>query len=416
MLNKIKISIAAFSLAILLLAINVSAQQVSSARGLALGTASTSLAIGVDAARYNPANLGLSTHQQNGLEVIGVGVDISNNAFSISEFNDYMGAFITDDGRQDILNKIPDDGLRLNALSNASALGFSYGSSAFAMSGTGIADIDVNRDVMELALNGITLADSINLEGSYSEAYAYFSAGVSFGRSIIAIGESELAVGATFKYLRGIGIERILKLEGNVSTLATSLGGEATLLAQSADGGSGYAVDVGAAYKINNSYTLGLSVENFASKLTWNTNPQEHSFHIQVDTSLVATTGNFYQSSDLTVPIESFETELSSQLNLGLAKTSGKLLWAVNWKQGFTDDIGVSKNPIIGVGAEFNGFKYTPLRAGIVTGGDAGTAISFGSGVRLPLFYVDVAFVTGKDYDVESSKGGTLALTTGFSF
>ena len=59
----------------------------SSARSVAMGGAHIGLASGIDAAKYNPANLGLSNHRYTGIELVGFGANISNNAFTLSYYN-----------------------------------------------------------------------------------------------------------------------------------------------------------------------------------------------------------------------------------------------------------------------------------------------------------------------------------------
>ena len=60
-----------------------------SARSAAMGGAFTALAKGVEASRYNPANLGLTDYRQNGLELISIGASINNNSFSLADYNNY---------------------------------------------------------------------------------------------------------------------------------------------------------------------------------------------------------------------------------------------------------------------------------------------------------------------------------------
>ena len=65
----------------------INAGELTSARSVAMGGALTALADGVDAAKFNPANLGLSGYQITGLELISAGINISNNSFTLSDYN-----------------------------------------------------------------------------------------------------------------------------------------------------------------------------------------------------------------------------------------------------------------------------------------------------------------------------------------
>jgi len=185
-----------------------------SAHSSAMGGAFTGLAKGIDAARYNPANLGLDGYRQNGLELASFGASITNNSFTLADYNNYTGATLSTADKQDIMNKIPTEGLSLNADVEASALSLAMGSFALTFSGVGSADVNLNRDIIDLILNGNAFADTIDLSGSYSDGLSYASAGLSYGRPIYSNGTRQLAVGATFRYFRGIGVEQLVEMEG----------------------------------------------------------------------------------------------------------------------------------------------------------------------------------------------------------
>ncbi|UCE24330.1 MAG: hypothetical protein JSU74_13745 [Candidatus Zixiibacteriota bacterium] len=393
------------------------AQGISSARSLAMGAGAIALARGVDAARFNPANLGFSANQLKGVELVGAGANISNNSFTLSDYNKYTGAFLTDDDKEDILDKVSDEGLELRADAEATALGIALGPIVFGLAGNAVADVSLNKDLLELVLNGNTYADTIEITGSYSEVLAYGSAYLSYGHSVYKSDARELALGATIKYLRGFGVERIVELEGLAATYSTGFTGEGRMIARTATGGYGYAVDLGAALKLNDDYMVGARIKNFLSSLRWNSDTEEHGFTFSFDTMTIDNMDEDYvETDDYSVAIDDFSTNLPSLLNLGVANTSGKLLWAVDWEQGFRRETGVSSKPRISAGVEYSPLSSLPLRAGYSLGGDRNASFSIGSGFHLAYFYMDYAFVTGTTFSGYSSKGLNLAITTGLCF
>lgn len=401
----------------LLLVASATAASNSAARSVAMGGAHMGLASGVDAARFNPANLGLSDHRKAGLELAGFGASVVNNAFTLSDYNKYTGAFLTTADKQDILSKIPDEGLKLSANVEASALAFSAGSFALAVTGIGVADINLSKDIFELVLNGNTFADTISVDGSYSDAVSYAAAGLSFGLPIYSSGSRQLSVGATAKYLRGLAVEQVVELRGMAATYETGFAGSGELIAQTATGGAGYALDLGAALKLNNNYTLGVKVENLVSRLSWNRETEEHGYIFSFDTMTVDNMGDDYVvSEDYTREIAPFHTSLPQVLTAGLANTSGKFVWAVDWQQGFKKKAGASTKPRLSAGVEWSLISLLPLRAGYAVGGDQTAQFSFGSGLHLWAFYLDAAAVTGSSISGYSSKGLNLAVTTGLYF
>jgi hypothetical protein len=388
----------------------------SSARSAAMGGAFTGLASGVDAGKYNPANLGLTDYQITAVEIAGLGVNINNNAFTLDDYNKYTGAFLTDADKEYILGRIPAEGLLLKADVEASAASVAFGSMAFNVIGVGIADINLSRDIFELVLNGNTYADTIDVTGSYSDAYSYVSAGLSYGTPVYNAGTRQLAVGATFKYIRGIAVEEVVELEGMAATMATGFEGSGRLIARTASGGRGYGLDLGAALQLNRDYTVGARVENLLGSIRWDNKTEEHGYIFNFDTMTVDNMDEDYVTSDdYKRDIGSFSTSLPRVLTLGAAKTSGRLLLAVDWEQGLERKAGSSTTPLISLGAEYRLFSFMPLRAGFRTGGKRNTTVSFGSGFSYNPVHIDFAIATGNSLTGGSAKGANFALTLGLA-
>lgn len=390
----------------------------SSARSVAMGGAFTSLATGVEAFRYNPANLGLQEYQKSGIEIVGVGANISNNSFSLDDYNKYSGAFITSEDKEYILGRVPDEGLSVSAEVEASAIAFSTGPFAFFTTGVGQAEINLNKDLINLVMNGNTYGDTIEVTGSFSDAIGYVAGGISYGLPLYTFGSKQLAIGITAKYIRGIRIEQVIELEGLIATYETGFAGEGHMTARTATDGTGYSVDFGAALQINNSYTVGARISNFMSSITWSKNTEEHGYVFSFDTMTAENMSDDYiTSDDYSIDIPSFKTSLPAVMNVGIANTAGSLLWAVDWEQGFRRAAGSSKKPRISMGVEWTGLiKLLPLRTGFATGGNKSTSLSFGTGIHINPFYLDVAAVSGSSLSPYSSKGLNLAMTAGILF
>jgi hypothetical protein len=389
----------------------------SSARSAAMGGAFTGLAKGVNTAKYNPANLGLDGYRQIGLEFASLGASITNNSFSLSDYNNYTGTTLSTADKQDILDKIPTEGLSIDADIKASAMSLSLGHFVLSFNAVGAADVNLNRDIVDLILNGNAYADTIDVTGSYSDGLSYATAGLSYGMSLYSSGTRQLAVGFTASYIRGIAIEEVVSLRGLAAAYETGFQGEGEAIIRTASGGSGYGLDVGAALKLNNSYTAGVRVENIISKINWDNDPQEQGYIFQFDSASVDEFDeDIVTSDDYSIDIDAFSTTLPAVMNVGFAHTSGKLLWAVDWTQGFRAAPGTSTKPRIAVGAEYKLLGLLPLRAGYGTGGDRATSFSFGSGIDLLGFYLDAAVVTGSTLSIYSAKGANVALSTGIAF
>jgi len=388
-----------------------------SARSSAMGGAYTALANGVDAAKYNPANLGLDGYRQNGLELASFGASVTNNSFTLSDYNKYTGATLSTSDKQDIMDKIPTEGLSVNADVEVSALSLALGSLVFSFNGVGSADINLNRDIIDLILNGNTFADTIDLSGSYSDGLSYAAANLSYGTPIYSSGTRQLAVGATFSYIQGIGVEELVEMEGLAATYIDGYQGQGSAVIRTASGGSGYGLDLGAALKLNDTYTAGLRFENLLGSINWNKQTEEHGYTFEFDT---ATIDDFDEdivtSDDYSIDIANFSTRLPASMNVGFAKHGGRFLWAIDWTQGFNSNPGTSTKPRLAVGIEYRLLSFMPVRTGFSTGGDRNTAFSFGSGLKFFGFYMDMAVITGSSLSVYSAKGVNLAFSTGIQF
>ncbi len=387
----------------------------SSARSMAMGGAYLGLAKGVDAARYNPANLGLSGYSSNSLELLGLGVNINNNALSLGDYNNYTGAVLTESDKADIMGKIPGDGLRVTADVEAAAMSLALGSWAFSVTGVGSANVNLSKDILDLVLNGNHLGETVSLDGSYSDAISYVQTSLSYGREIYRLGSRQVAVGVTAKHLTGLAVEEVTELTGGVTTLTTGFTGAGRMVARTATGGSGYGLDLGASVKLDESYTAGLSFRNLFSSISWSGSPEEHGYVFDFDEGASDILQDDYVvSEDYTRAIDGFSTSLPTVMTLGLANTSGKLLWAVDWQQGFREDAGASSKPRLCAGIEWLGLSALPLRAGFATGGSRGTHMALGGGLQLGRFHLDLAVETGTTLVPNSARGLNLAMSTGF--
>ncbi|MEE9442898.1 MAG: DUF5723 family protein [candidate division Zixibacteria bacterium] len=388
----------------------------SNARAIGMAGAYSSLARGFDCPYFNPANLGIEGKKNNGFQLVGVGAAISNNSFSLDDYNKYTGATLSEGDKATLLSKIPAEGLKVSADVEASALSFGFGNIAISFSGYGAAEISISHAVAELLLNGNTLNDTLTLNGTYGEGFGVASANFSYGRRLYHKGDRQLAAGLTFKYVKGFGYEEITHLNGEAVTLATGFEGSGSIVSRTALGGSGYAVDLGGSLKLNNSYTVGVTVFNILNNISWNKDTEEHRYSFEFDTLTVTNMSkdDIITSSDTTVAIPNFSTKLPSKIRFGFAKTTGSLLWAVEWEQGFKKAAGSSSRPRITSGAEYHLLSFLPIRAGFGIGGKRGVTYAGGLGINASAVFLDFAIASYNAISGASGKGLNFALNMGF--
>ena len=417
MINRI-IGFSAVAVLILILAGPAYGVGQSNARATAMAGAYTSLARGYYSASFNPANLGLPANQMRGLQLPGFGMSVKNNSFSLDDYNKYTGARLSEEDKQDLLSKIPSEGLKFSADGELTAIGFGIGNFAVSYSIIGAAEINLGRGAMELLLNGNSFAEVIDLSDVYGEGYGLRSLNLSYGRLLYNSYDRQLSAGATIRYLKGFGYEEVIEADGHLVTLSTGFEGQGNLVSQTASGGTGYALDLGAAFQINHDYTVGATFFNFLSAVKWTDETEEHRYTFAFDTVTLAnmTEDSMYTSTDETVPVNSFTSHLPSVIKVGLAKTRGKLLWAVDWEQGFKKAAGSSSNPRISTGGEYRLLSFFPLRAGFGLGGKQGTTYAGGFGIDLSAFHMDLGIANYNAISGSAGKGLTFAFNSGFRF
>lgn len=391
---------------------------VGNARATAMAGAYTSLAKGYYCPSFNPANLGLAANRMNGLQVLGFGLAVRNNSLSLKDYNNYTGAYLSEADKQELLSKIPAEGLQVSGDGEVNFLGFCRGSMVVSVSAMGAGEFNMPREVMELLLNGNSFAEAIDLSGMYGEGYWLGAMNLSYGRRLYESGDRQLSAGATFRYLKGLGYEEIIEADGRVVTLSSGLDGDGTMVSRTASGGNGYALDLGAALQINEDYTVGATLFNFLSGINWTKETEEHLYTFSFDTVTLVNMDedSMYTSDDTTYAIGSFATHLPSIIKVGLAKTSGKLLWAVDWEQGFKKAAGSSASPRFSAGGEYHLLNYLPVRAGLGIGGRQGTTVAGGFGLDFSLFHIDLAAANYSAVIGSSGKGINFAINGGFRF
>ena len=89
---------------------NASASGESHARSLGLAGCYTTLAYGIEAPFWNPANLGLPQNSRFSFNFFSLGTRLGNNSFSLKDYNYYNGKFLTLSDKNKILNSIPSNG------------------------------------------------------------------------------------------------------------------------------------------------------------------------------------------------------------------------------------------------------------------------------------------------------------------
>lgn len=376
---------------------------ISNPRSVAMGGAYMAVARGVEAPRWNPANLALSGKNVYHLNLVSVGLGFHNNSFNKQQYDLYNGSYLTPEDKQDILTSIPLQGLRVDFDTEIQVLGVSFGSFAFTAAGMAASDFTLSKDIVDLILNGNELNRVYDVAATQGEGWAASSFGISAGFPITIPAFKEFAIGASLNYLRGFGYAKVIEANSTMTTEIDGIHGSGRVVIDYARGGSGLSVDFGAAATLlNEKWAVSFGIRNFLNYLNWNSETERFIYTFTTD-SLTAEQveesdfDSIFVDSDETVQIDPFSKSLPPELRIGVARTTNKITFAVDYVQGLTRTAGVSTNPKIALGTEFRLVPFLPLRTGFSFGGKNGLSTSAGFSLDLSIFSLDFAI---------SSKGG----------
>jgi len=385
-----------------------------SGRSVGMAGAYTAVAKGTESVFWNPANLGFSTKSEKALNLFSFGLNINNNSFNWGHYTKYNGKFLTAEDKETILSLIPSEGLNLKLDAEVSALGFSWGNFAFALSGKGSSNLVLPKDPIQLLFFGNELNDTLLIENSDGQAHASWDIGLSYGRSILKLNEKELFCGGSIRYIRGLVYQKVEKAQGKLLTLETGVNGDGDFTVTSAQGGKGYALDLGFAMKYKRKWTLGISFLNLINQISWEKKTEERGYQFRIDSLLAENfdTDSLVTELSYTQKIDPFVTRTPPLMRLGVARQSEKLLLALDLEGGFGDRLGVSKKVKVSLGTEYRVLSWFDIFGGISIGGGEGITFANGLGFNLWKYHLDIGMANHSGLWPTKSKGVSFAISS----
>jgi hypothetical protein len=396
----------------------------SNARSLGLGGAYLILASGVEAGRWNPANLGLRRVPKFSVHFVSFGAGVYNNAFGMREYELYNGAYLTASRKADILWRIPAEGWQLNAAGEIDLFGLSYRNYAVTVAVDIASDARLARDFLDLVLNG----NKLNRRYDFSATggvplHAIATVGLSYGTSIrvpfITPYVKKLAIGGTLKYVRGLMTAEVTEAAGSMITTLAGISGDAHARVRVASGGNGVAFDLGATAAITKNLLVGLALHNLHGVVRWNRGANEYEYGVHANSLTAdelssAERDSVIQSHEKKRPLEAFSTRLPAVLHLGAAYNwGGRIYVAADLVQGSQNRLGISTTPELRVGVEGRFAKAVLPRLGVSLGGNRGLSSTMGVGFRTGAFHLNMAAGTWSGVSFANGKGIGLALGMG---
>ncbi len=390
---------------------------ISNARSVGLGGASIGLARGVDASIWNPANLGLPDNGRLSISLINLGVGIYNNSFTLQQYNTYNGSFWDENDIENILNSIPSDGMEISLTGNCQIASFSSGRIAFSIEALVQSKAKLGKDFFDFVLHANSQKEEHLFDDCDGEMWGIMSYNFSGGIPIRVSRFQHFAIGGTIKYLQGYGYMKIAETRGYRRTTSAGENAAGSMKINYASLGRGVSFDIGVSAKLNQNFSMGLSLKDFMNNIEWykDTNYRYYSFSMDsVNLFNVLKEDSIIFTEETSEKISRMSSTLPVELHLGIAYSKPNYTFVLDYVQGFRDRAGSSPKPMFATGIEFLPVPWLPLRTGFSVGGDDMFSTSIGWGFKLGALALDFAASNRGGFILINQKGAQLAFGIGW--
>ena len=381
--------------------INVSFGQGFNASGIGMAGAYGASARGVDALAWNPANLSLKHDNLLEINLVGVNFSASNSSLSINDYKRYFtqsghGGLWTEEDIDNLLRLIPAGGLRTQGDIKGNVIGLMFGRYGFSVQMIGKILGVVPKSVFELFLKGNQqLFKRFSFYDTDASGFSAVKLSLSLSQPIpFKKYFDEFGVGMNINYYRGFLNGEVIESDGSFVTTHSGLVSTMNITSRSAEGGSGFGFDIGAAGRINKDWTVSLALNNVYASIDWSQNPEGRLATIIQDTIAV---GDFENLDSLitteTYAIDAYQTRIPVVFHLGVAyDLRENVTLGLDLEQAFQRKMGYSDRGQLAIGVEYKPIGFLPLRAGMSFGGKWKYLFGMGFGLHLGFFQFDMGY------------------------
>ncbi|KPL07583.1 hypothetical protein AMJ86_04005 [bacterium SM23_57] len=393
---------------------------------LGLGRSHSLFDRGAWVGRWNPSLLDRSGSPAWSMRFLSFGLLVGNNTLSR---NDYQRLFTggsiywDSEDKEEILGEIPGDRLRVYFLGNATGLGVSMNRFALNVQAIGAGRAAIPKDFITLALYGNELHREYKFDAIEGLGWGAVSTEMSIGKQLSWHYFDEFAVGATFRYLYGMFFDGITKSDGGVIVTENGATGRGDFEVAYSKKGDGVGLDIAASALWNEKWEFGITVGNLVGNITWDLDSVNvYGFDVtsgEVDIDSLDDEeylDRLFNQVDTTYSGGTTKTRLPFyiQLNAG-RRINDRLFVTGEYRQGFVDKPGISKNPRITVAGEYRVLPWLPVRSGIAVGGSFNFEFGGGFGLDFGNYTFDFGIVGLKGF-FGSSHGVGIGVTNRLVF
>ncbi|MBK6766350.1 MAG: hypothetical protein IPG71_08540 [bacterium] len=387
-----------FFIALLLIALPVFAQA-PSGRQLGFAGASDVLEANSDVLHGNPAALARPSLQRWRIDLPRFSGGAANNAFSVGFWNDQVAQdhYLTANDKDAILDRIPEEGLRVSGLVSAPLVGGVYRKAAMQPSEETAFHVTADRELFELVLYGNQLNRGYRLEDLGGEQYMLIDAGAAVGYRFEQEYIKGLYGGLGFHFYIGHFFDKVVDATGELSTTDSLLQGYGAIQRVHATSGDGIGFDVGLLGEINEQWAVGLALKQIGGSVTWVVDEATLDAFAIDSTGLIVDSlddqdyvSRSFERTTSVVTGGSIESTIPVTLEMsGRYDYSRRSLFLGTLRARFDDSAQGERGAELSIGGEYKAVGPMLVRAGLGAGGPLQTRYALGLGVRTSRYDFD---------------------------
>ena len=318
--------------------------------GISLGLGGyTAVSRGIEAVYWNPANLAIIEKNNPRLEIklFSINAGGGNNAFDFDYIKQYIGdgeaILITEENKIDILDKINDDGLKIDLAAQISAFSFRYKNFGVSIESHSYGYITIPKDLYRTVLTELGPDNyDYSVDG---EGYTYGKMKLSYARAIIKNKTYKLTrsqklklkavtFGISMSYLHGMGHAKIEESNATIDINKNGILPKIDYMAKRAMLGDGFGLDLGFGIFTEDNWSFGFVFENLMSSINWTYGQHEETGYINFGPDHLFIFGDNQlddidmdtASKDTSIDIDEYSTDIPVDFRMGLAKDFGNIL------------------------------------------------------------------------------------------
>ncbi|MFC1887986.1 DUF5723 family protein [Candidatus Cloacimonadota bacterium] len=367
---------------------------------------------------WNPAQL---SHYSKKV-TLGLGnmnILISNNALSLSFYNDLMGANLNESKKKEFLDRIPDSGLGLDADVGGTSplLALSYKNFAFRTTFNVVTTSSFSKELFEFIIDDLEFR-SYDFSDSRGEIASVMEYQFGYGHKIslneyLPYDFPPVYAGLSIGYILGMNYARISKIKSKfvnstdgmvldnyvkIKTSGVEIDEETDDIKTDVGNmfnGHGFRMDLGFVADVSEQLTLGLNFKNMLGVIVWKNACEEHVFSAYGDSLFIYMEDEDFDEAvvdtDTTYSIDKITQNIPFEIHLGAAYKLNKFDLYADFVQGFDTSVYTSSNPKFSLGAEYDILRWLPLRVGFGFGEERSSHFSIGSGLVFRKFELNWA-------------------------